>query len=137
MIDRILNRTKILEKALDGAWLRNEVIAHNLANVDTPGYKRKTVNFEEYLSKALDEKSFKGNMTHPRHIPIGASRLDKITFKVTEEHSSSAVRLDGNNVDIENEMAAMAKNTIQYNTLIQSLSGRFKALKTVISEGRR
>lgn len=137
MIDKILSRTKIVEKALDGTWLRNEAIAQNLANIDTPGYKRKTVNFEEHLNKALDERSFKGNMTHPRHIPIGRSQVEKTTLKISEDHSSSSVRLDGNNVDIENEMAAMAKNTIQYNTLIQSLSGRFKALKTVINEGRR
>lgn len=137
MLDRILNRSKILEKSLDASWLRNEAISQNIANVDTPGYKRKTVSFEDQLQQAIDGSSFKGFRTDPRHIPIGGSNVDNIDIAVTEDNKSLSMRLDGNNVDIESEMALMAKNSIQYNVLTQSLNSEFKRIKSAINEGRR
>jgi flagellar basal-body rod protein FlgB len=136
MLEKLFSNTKITAKALDATWLRNDAIAQNIANVDTPGYKRKTVKFEEYLSDAIDGNGIKGNLTDKRHIPIGTANVDDISIQVTEDNKSLSTRLDGNNVDIENEMALMAKNTIQYNTLIQRISGQFKTLRSVIKEGR-
>jgi flagellar basal-body rod protein FlgB len=137
VIDRILNRTKLLEKSLDAAWLRNEAISQNLSNVDTPGYKRKTVAFEEYLNQALDGSSFKGFRTDKRHVAIGGTNPDEIDISITQDNKALSVRIDGNNVDIDNETALMAKNQLQYNTLIQSMNSSFRRLKSVISEGRR
>jgi flagellar basal-body rod protein FlgB len=135
VIDRLFNQTKLLEKALDATWLRNEAISQNIANVDTPGYKRKSVAFEEYLSEA--ESGLKGIRTDKRHIPIGERDVDSIELKVSEDNQSLSMRLDGNSVDIDSEMASMAKNTIQYNTLIQGLDAEFKKIKSAIYEGRR
>jgi len=137
MLEKLTQNSRILEKALDASWQRNEAIAQNIANVDTPGYKRKTVEFEEYLSEAMDSSRIQGFRTHKRHIPIGKGNIDGVDIKVTQDNKSLSYRLDGNNVDIDNEMASMAKNTIKYNTLIQSLNTGFKRLKYVISEGRR
>lgn len=137
MLNRIFNRSWILEKSLDAAWLRNEAIAQNIANVDTPGYKRKTVAFEEYLNEAMDNSRIKGFRTDSRHFPIGRKDIGDVRMKVKEDNQTLSYRIDGNNVDIENEMASMAKNTIQYNTLIQSLNDEFKRLKNVINEGRK
>ncbi len=137
MIDRILGKTKLLEKALDASWTRNETIAQNIANVDTPGYKRKDVAFKEYLNAALEPGSFEGFRTDKRHIPIGGGSIDDVKMKVTQPNDCFSARLDGNNVDIENEMAQMAKNTIEYNTLIQRLNGKFKGIKSAINEGRK
>lgn len=137
MLDRILNRSTVLEKALDATWLRNEVISQNMANVDTPKYKRKTVQFEEFLNSAMDQKGIKGFTTNERHIPVGKVNVDKIPLRVTEDNQALNNRLDGNTVDIENEMASLAKNSIQYNTLTQKLNGEFRKLKSVISEGRK
>lgn len=137
MLDKLLGSTKVLEKALDATWLRNEAISQNVANVDTPGYKRKTVKFEEYLSDAMDGSSFKGLKTDKRHISIGADSIDKVEINLTEDYSNTSMRIDGNNVDIDSEMASMAKNSIQYNVLAQRLAGKFKSIKSVISEGRR
>lgn len=137
MIERAYGNTKTLEKALDAALLRNEAIAQNIANVDTPLYKKKTVAFEEYLRQASDGNSIKGIKTDSRHISIGQKDLDEIDIKVTEDNSESSMRIDGNNVDIDVEMAELAKNTIRYNTLVQSLSTQFKRIKSVINEGRR
>jgi len=137
MLERIFNITKPLEKSLDAAWLRNEVISQNIANIDTPGYKRKVVNFEEYLNQAIDSGGTSGLRTDKRHIPIGENSFDSIEPSVSEDNTSLDMRLDGNNVDIDNEMALLAKNSIRYNTMIQELNTGFKRLKYVISEGRR
>ncbi len=127
MLERILSRTNLVEKALDAAWLRNEVIAHNIANADTPGYKKKAVAFEEYLNGYGNELKKKGLKR--------AAGIPEPTIKTVNTETST--RLDGNNVDIEAEMAQMAKNTIKYNTLIQRISGTFSTIKTVINDGRR
>lgn len=122
MLDKILNSKNIIHKALDATWKKNEAIAQNIANVGTPGYKRKTVTFEEELREAMERKGFK------------KSDVDKIEIKVTEENKNLSMRLDGNNVDIDAEMAALAKNTIQYNALTQ-MAG-YSKLKMVIKEGK-
>ena len=122
MLDKILDGKMVIHKALDAAWTRNEVIAQNIANVDIPGYKRKTVSFEERLREAMENKGFK------------KSDVDKIDIKVVEENKNLSQRLDGNNVDIDAEMAALAENAIQYNALIQ-LAG-YNKLKMVIKEGK-
>lgn len=122
MLDKILGGKKIIHKALDAAWTRNEVIAQNIANVDTPGYKRKTVSFEEQLRQAMDKKDFK------------KGDVDKIDIRVTVDNKSLSMRLDGNNVDIDNEMAQLAKNTIKYDALVQ-LAG-YSKIKMVIKEGK-
>jgi flagellar basal-body rod protein FlgB len=122
MLDKILNSKNIIHKALDATWERNEVISQNIANVDTPGYKRKTVSFEEELREAMESKDFK------------KSDVDRIEIKVTVENRNLSMRLDGNNVDIDSEMAALAKNTIQYNTFTQ-MAGNSK-IKMVLKEGK-
>ncbi|ADU74815.1 flagellar basal-body rod protein FlgB [Acetivibrio thermocellus AD2] len=134
MLGRILAGTDVLEKSLDAALLRNEAISQNIANVDTPGYKRKTVAFEEYLNDA--RAKIKGIRTRPEHIPVGARDVMDIDIKVSEDRSSLSMRLDENNVDIEEEMAQMAKNTIKYYLLTQKISGDFNKIKSVIKEGR-
>jgi len=57
LIGKIYNSTLIQEKTLDAAWLRNEVLSHNIANIDTPTYQRKDVDFEKYLRSALTPAS--------------------------------------------------------------------------------
>mgnify|MGYP001274223729 CR=1 FL=1 len=134
MIEKIFTSAEISEKALDAAWLRNKAISQNIANVDTPGYKRKTVKFEELLDSVSNMK-FKGFKTHKKHIEIGNS--NSVDIRILTENKNFSSRLDGNNVDIDNEMASMAKNTIKYNVLIQNMNAGFRRLKSVINEGRR
>jgi len=133
MLEKLTGNTKIIEKALDASWIRNDAISQNIANVDTPGYKRKTVAFEEYLCQALERSN--------QSIPIGRTSAEKVNvgdieIKIIEDNKSLSTRLDGNNVDIDSEMASMAKNTIKYNTLVQSLNAEFRRIKSAISEGR-
>lgn len=137
MLEKILYRTRPLEKTLDAALLRNEVISQNISNVDTPNYTRKTVVFEEYLNDALGRNGIRGINTDHRHIPVGVKNFDDIEINVTEDKSNFDMRLDGNNVDIDSEMVQLAKNAIKYETLIQRISADFRRIKSVINEGRR
>lgn len=135
MFDKLTNHLKLREKALDAAWMRNEAIAQNIANVDTPGYKRVTVSFEEYLESASRKNGFKGNTTSSRHVQIGKNS-DNARIRVTRDNTALSTRLDGNNVDIESEMASLAKNDIRYNALVQTISGSYQRIMTVIREGK-
>lgn len=126
MLSNLLFTKNNLEKALDASWLRNDIISQNIANVDTPGYKRKTVQFEEFLN----------NEMKTGRISQGGSKLAGSGIVVSEDPSESSYRFDGNNVDIENEMALLAANSVRYNTLIQKMNGDFQKLKNVIRGGR-
>ncbi|NLB78878.1 MAG: flagellar basal body rod protein FlgB [Clostridiaceae bacterium] len=125
MLSNLLFTKNNIERGLDAAWLRNDVIAQNIANVDTPGYKRKIVQFEEFL----DNEMKTGRISH------GKTKLSSDGMQITEAPAQSSYRSDGNNVDIEHEMALMAANSIRYNTLIQRMNGDFQKLRTVIRGG--
>lgn len=125
MFDKILSRTQNLERALDAAWTRNEVVSQNIANVDTPGYKRKTLKFEEFLNAEMKT----GKIDH------GQTELSGLGMVVTTDDAATSYRIDGNNVDIERESALMAMNNLKYNTLIQRISGQFTTLRSVIRGG--
>ena len=127
--------TGLLEKSLDAAVLRNEAINQNIANVDTPNYKRKDVNFEQALADAR-AGGVKGNMTHPRHIPVGDVDLATVEPRIMEDNKWGVARLDQNEVDVNVEMANLAKNTIRYNTLIQRINTSLSNIRSVINDGR-
>lgn len=116
----------VLDKAADASWLRNEVIANNIANVDTPGYKRHDVNFEEELERAL------GNS---RYISMDAKvaglRDTELRAPIVDDYSGFSYRLDKNNVDIETENVALASNQIKYQGLMAGLKSEFSNLQAV------
>ena len=132
MIDRISNKTLILEKALDAAWLRNEAISNNIANVNTPGYKKSYVKFEELMSDAVDKFQISGIKKDEKFIPIGKDTKTTVSPEIVQEDFTS-MRRDGNNVDIDVEMAELAKNSIKYNALIAQMSKEFSKIKMVIN----
>ncbi|WP_058485148.1 flagellar basal body rod protein FlgB [Defluviitalea phaphyphila] len=123
LFNNLYSNVNILEKALDASWLRNEAIASNIANADTPGYKRKDVEFEKYLNEAI-----KFNKS------IHEIDTDKINPKIITEYSNLKNRMDENNVDIDVEMTEMAKNSIKYNTLISQVSNQFKRISIVLGK---
>lgn len=136
MIQNLYGKNSILEETLDASWARNDAIAQNIANVDTPTYKRKDIAFEDILNKALDGTNLDGNLTDKRHIAINNSDIDEIQPTLVEDNSKTSMRIDGNNVDIDSEMTNMAKNTIKYNTLVQLINNNYSKIKNVIAEGR-
>ncbi len=124
----------LLERSLDAAALRQKVIANNIANVDTPNYKRSDVRFEELLRQELDgkRKSIVGYRTDPRHIPIGRRPAGTASLPQVVTDHSTTFNHNGNNVDIEYEMALLAQNQLRYNLLIDRTNGYFKNLRTAI-----
>jgi len=131
------NTFTVLEKSLDAVSLRQAAITDNIANVNTPYYKKKEVSFEEELKAVLHKDAstkLSVTVTHPKHIPIGSSSLNYLQPNVVVENNTFW-RKDKNNVDVDVEMAEMAKNTIKYQALTQKMSGELAKLKKVI-EGR-
>ena len=116
---------KALDLALGAAGKRQEVLANNLANVNTPGYKRLDVQFDGVLAKAVDAAR-----------AGDATSLDSMRPGVSTDESV-AVRADGNSVDVDQEMAYVAENNIRYNALVQLTQKKLETLKYVIADGRR
>jgi len=125
----------LLEQSLNAATLRQRVIANNIANVDTPNFKRSEVRFEELLKQKLDDlPPLVGYRTDPRHFHIfGRNGMTGQPQIVKDE--STAMNNNQNNVDIDYEMALLAKNELRYNTMIQQVNNDLKKLRVVI-EGR-
>lgn len=124
----------VLEQGLNAASLRHKVVSNNIANVNTPGFKKSEVIFEDLLQEQLGGGRLPLAITNGNHLN-GKSRSgsEPIVNTVTE----TSFRTDGNNVDIDVEMANLAKNNIYYNALATQLNKNFANLKSAINEGRR
>ncbi len=117
---------KLLEKTLDASTLRQRVIANNIANAETPFFKRSEVRFEELLTQEMSSglPSIIGKRTHPRHFYIG-NRSGQFEPQITTD-SNSLMTNNLNNVDTEVEMTTMARNQLRYNALVQQVGHEFK-----------
>ncbi|EHL20010.1 flagellar basal-body rod protein FlgB [Peptoanaerobacter stomatis] len=125
----------ILSKALNAYSMRSEAISNNIANVNTPNYKRSYVRFEEYLAKANDECTLKGAKTNSKHIDIPSLKGD--TFPTVVKDNSVSTREDGNNVNIDTEEVDSVKNYINYSMIADSMTGYFNSLISGITGGRK
>lgn len=131
---------QVLEKSLNASSLQHQMISNNISNVDTPGFKRSEVVFQNKLEQVLglNEKNYLPLMiTHKNHIPIVPElTINNINPEIVTKTETS-LRTDENNVDIDFEMSKMAENTAYYSSLAQLTSLKFKELISVITEGRR
>lgn len=116
------------------AALRQRTIANNIANVNTPGFKKSTVAFESLLKKAWGAEATNLKATHPERL-CRAVQLKEVQPRLHRD-GSTFMRTDGNNVDIDEEMTNLAANGIQYQLLGRELSERFSLLRCVITGGR-
>ncbi len=136
MLERIFNSTTntMLTKSMDAAALRNQVIANNIANVDTPKFKRSEVVFEDKLRTALQNEKRKVDLlrvTNPRHMQIHQSQTTIEPEIVTLDNLS--YRNDENNVDIDVEMAKKTKNDILYDSMSRCVGDEIKMLRLAIT----
>ena len=127
----VFNYVNVLNKAADASWKRNEVIANNIANVSTPGYKRKDIQFEGYLKREIMKDGIGGGDLNKR---VANVDLDRLGTRVYTDQSELSYRLDGNNVDINTENANLAENQIRYYTLLNSMTQEFSRIKSVLSK---
>ena len=128
MLDQSFSQIDILKKTLNVSWLKNKAITNNIANIDTPGYKREVVRFDSVLESAIAGKRL--TQTHPKHIDTGSNgpRIEK--------EQNTSFRKDGNNVDIDTEMAELSKNQLQFNIATQQLNSKLARLRKAIESGR-
>lgn len=117
----------VLDRAADAAWQRNEDISNNIANVDTPGYKRQDVAFESVLQQALGNNRYESMDDKVANVD-----LSRLRGRAYLDYANYSYRLDGNNVDIENENVMLAENQLKYQGLISSINQEFTNLKTVM-----
>lgn len=128
-------KMEIFRMSLQATALRRQVIADNIANADTPFFKRSEVTFESQLKRALDserKEEFPALLTDKRHMAF-EEYIDYRTVKpqVRIEYDSN-YRNDKNNVDIDKEMTDATKNAMQYNALLEAYSRNIKILDTVM-----
>ena len=119
----------VLGKAADGAWARNEAIANNIANVDTPGYKRQDVSFETELQHALKASKY---TSLDEKVKDANQHLRRLNPHAYTDIPNWSYRMDKNNVDIDTENVELASNQIKYNGITNSIDNEFKNLKAVI-----
>jgi len=117
----------VLNRAADAAWQRNEAISNNIANVDTPGYKRQDVAFESVLQQALGNSRYQSMDDKVANV-----NLSRLRGRAYVDYANYSYRLDGNNVDIENENVMLAENQLKYQGLISSINQEFTNLQTVM-----
>jgi flagellar basal-body rod protein FlgB len=120
----------MLTKSMDASALRSKVIANNIANINTKGYKKFYVTFEDTLKDSMGEDSMKTD--NSKHIQTG-SNSGQITVKKDE---STSMRQDGNNVDIDLEMTNQAANTLMYNALVKQVNSKISLKSYIISGGK-
>ena len=151
---KLFNQTNLIQKSLDASWYKNEVIAQNIANVDTPGYKSKSVSFDEEFRAALQSEEAKalprtGVSLRDRAVSdsirrgpelsdrLTASRRDPLAVQPTVyQNNTYTMKMDGNNVDVESELNEAGKNTLYYYTMLNKITSEMGRIKTAIRDIR-
>jgi flagellar basal-body rod protein FlgB len=116
--------------ALSGLSRRQEAVAGNVANIDTVGYQRRSVNFEDALASRLSASSGVMRTSDPRHISRAGATGN--TQSSIETRDVVSTRNDRNNVSIDEEMSLMVETQLRYQALTQTLGRRIGTLRTVI-----
>lgn len=130
MINLFNNKTiNVFSKALDVSAYRSSLLSQNIANVNTPNYKRTDINFKETMLNEVQKSDLEMARTHPLHL----GNLETIGIPPNIIHETGTkLRTDGNNVDIESEMALVAENSLYFQAIAQKLKGKFDSLRQVI-----
>ena len=117
----------ILDKAADASWTRESLLANNIANATTPGYKRQDIDFESALKNALSNYKYK-NLDQR----VKAIDLSELNPMIYTDHGNFSYRLDGSNVDMDTEQVELASEQIKYQALTTSITSEFQRLQSVI-----
>ena len=117
----------VLDKAADASWTRESLITNNIANSDTPGYKRQDLDFESVLSEelgrckhiSLDEK-------------VKSLHMEHLNPEVYTDYANYSYRLDRNNVDVDTEQTELASEQLRYELLTNAINEEFSRMKIVL-----
>lgn len=123
----VYDYVNVLGVTLDATAKRNEIIANNIANVNTPNFKRKDIRFETELKHAFSHSKESTVDARVRHLDLRALEPEVYT-----DYEELSYRYDGNNVDINNENAILAENQIKYSGVMDSVNKEFSMLRSVM-----
>lgn len=122
VLDGLFDQTAILHTAVNALAIRNEVYQNNIANAETPYFKKSEVYFEAELRKALDDAKRTGELD-----------LSGVSPRIYKYHPNYSYRIDENNVDIELEMAALYQNQMKFEALEAGVVNYYKRINSVLS----
>ena len=135
----LLNDTtmQLLSKSLDYRTSRHDLLASNIANKDTPGYKAEDMVFEKALGKALNaDKPGPLRTTDPRHMDANFTPPLELHQPERIQSANAFPSFNGNTVDIDREMAKVAENQLMYNATAKMVAHKIKLMKTALNDGR-
>ncbi|WP_100134823.1 flagellar basal body rod protein FlgB [Enterobacter hormaechei] len=138
MLDKLDAALRFQQEALNLRAQRQEILAANIANADTPGYQARDIDFSSELKKVMERGRAEGTgvslalMTSSRHIPAQAmtAPTTDLLYRIPDQPS-----LDGNTVDMDRERTQFADNSLQYQTGLTLLGGQIKGMMTVLQGG--
>lgn len=121
------NYVNVLDKAADASWRREALISNNIANVDTPGYKRRDLDFQSLLKAEMGRTKF--DSLDQKINQLDLTKLSPLSYR---DMISYSYRLDGNNVDIDTENVELASEQLRYQAVTTGISQEFSRMQTVI-----
>jgi len=121
VISGMNNFTDIVGSAMQAAVLRDSVISHNIANVDTPHFERGSVVFETYLGHAVD------NFRQTNRLD-----LNNVRPRIVRDYADMRYRFDGNNIDIEAEMASLYQNSVRFDVMASGVMNHYRIINMII-----
>ncbi|WP_342323897.1 flagellar basal body rod protein FlgB [Kosakonia sp. BYX6] len=137
MFDKLDNELRFQQQALSLMSRRQDILASNIANADTPGYQARDIDFSKQLKNAMEEETRNNNpltlaLTSGKHIPGVAPKTDnrQLLYRIPDQPSA-----DGNTVDMDRERVNFADNNVKYQTSLTILGAQIKGLMSVINQG--
>lgn len=138
MLDALFSNLPVLQKSLHGLTARQRAIGENVANADTPNFKRLEVAFEQELRKTVEGQAGESaelplRTASARHFSLGPGGDGEVSIQRIDDE---VYRNDGNNVDAELEMAKLAETSVRYSTVAKLARDKFEGLKSLLREVR-
>lgn len=130
------NTSRRNESLLQALNVQHKVTTENIANADTPNYKKKSVEFEEELRRIIENgKTDQLDMkrTHEKHFPVSNANDSIVNYRIVENNETS-MNNNNNNVDIDKEMANLSENQLMYNYMVDRVSGHYKKMKNLLQD---
>ncbi|ABG41606.1 flagellar basal-body rod protein FlgB [Paraglaciecola sp. T6c] len=128
-LDKLMGFT---HKAVQVRTERMEVLAGNLANANTPGYKARDINFQDAMRSAQNSRNQNLTRTHENHIKGHMQGSGEVQFRINNQPDTG----DGNNVDVQVERNAFLDNGLRYQASVEFLNGKIKGMKKAIGGGQ-
>lgn len=133
---KIADRTfAVLQRSLDLRQQKQQVIAANIANAETPGYAPRKLSFEADLRAAIKRPEGPERQSNPKHIPVAGADISEVRGTIVTQHSSNPLG-DGNGVSVDAEMLDLAENQLLYEAATQALKKKLSMLKYAAGDGR-